>query len=92
MAHLEAFMSDFISQYECSSVYVVSDNARVQQQQQQQQQLAPSSPVPPPRLVDYNRTTRWDSVGAIHVAMGPPIRQMSDVEFHSDRELRRREY
>jgi hypothetical protein len=78
MADLEAFMSDFLSQYDCSSINVVSDNARVpqQQQQQQQQQVAPSSPVSP-GLIDYKRTTRWGSPEATATTMGPPVRQIS---------------
>jgi hypothetical protein len=73
---LQSFMSDLLSQYyeDCLSIYVVSDNARIQQQQQQP---APSAPVSP-RHLDYKGTTRWDSVNAFPRALGPPVRQISD--------------
>ena len=76
MAHLQAFMSDLLSQCDRSSIYVVSDNARIPQQQ-----AAPLGPVSPPRLVDHKRTTRWGSVEAIPTAMSPPVRQKSDGNF-----------
>lgn len=82
MAHLQAFMSDLISRYECSSIYVVSDNARriPQQQAASSQQRGAAAPLGPvsPRFVDYKRTTRWGSVEAIPTAMSPPVRQNSD--------------
>jgi hypothetical protein len=69
MAHLQSFMSDFLGECDCSSIYVVSDNARIpqqilhlQQQQQQQQQQPLSGPaVSTQHHSDYKGTTRWDS-------------------------------
>jgi hypothetical protein len=73
MAHLQSFMSDFLSQYDCSSIYVVSDNARIPQQQE----ASPSGPVSP-RHLDCKPTTRWDSVEAAPRFLVPPVRQISD--------------
>jgi hypothetical protein len=76
MAPLQSFMSYFLSQCHCSSIYIVSDNARIPQQQQQQQ-AAPSGPVSP-RHFDYKGTTRWDSVEVMPPGLSPPVRQTSD--------------
>lgn len=75
---LQSFMSGFLGQCDYTSIYVVSDNARIPQQQ-----AAPSGPVSPRGHFDYyssKGTNRWDSADveeAMPPAPGPPVRQAS---------------
>lgn len=79
MAYLQSFMSDLLSQCgDCSSISVVSDNARIPQQQQQQ--AASSGRSVSPRHLDYKGTARWYSGGdSVREAelLPPPSRKMS---------------
>jgi hypothetical protein len=76
MAHLQSFMSDFLYQCDCSSIDVVSDNARTPQQQEQQAAPASGRSVSPRHFENYKRITRWDSgVEAISPPLGPPVRR-----------------
>lgn len=63
MDHLQSFMSDFLSQRDCSSIHVISDNARIPQQQQEEQSEPAGRPV-----------SRWDSGSGV----SPPVRRISD--------------
>jgi hypothetical protein len=83
MAHLQSFMSDFLSQRGYSSIDVVSDNARIPRGQQEEQTSPPSSPpVSPRRHFDYIGTSRWVSVETTPPPfLGPPVRQASNGDL-----------
>jgi hypothetical protein len=84
MSQLQSFMSDLLSQCDCSSIDVVTDNARIPLQQPRPPQApqAPSGPVSSPRHFDYKGTTRWESGHRVEAfsppALGPPVRQRRD--------------